>query len=320
MLRLKKVLPVFLVAAMVFSLSACNSKLGLVITAKTGDSYKYHTLTSITSSSEMQNQKTTNKQDTTTDFIVTVDNVDSEGNFTMNYKYDSIKFESDSNGSKQTFDSSSSDSTDSSTSMYKSVIGKGFTTKMTKFGEVTEVSGVDELLDSMIQTMDFGEDENKETNIEDAKENLKTSFGDEALKSIIQQSTKVFPSDNIKVGDSWDIDTSVSSIVEIDTKTTYTLDKVEKKIAYISVKSEYSTDASKPSDYMGMEMTTDISGSMTGTITVDTRNCILSNGDMTQNMSGKMSVKIPSAEGSEAQTLDIPMDSTVKITYSTTKM
>lgn len=316
-LKLQRFFTTLLTVAMVFSLSACNSSLGMYINVKSGDVYKYHTLTSITSNTEISGQSSTANQDTTTDFKITVDNIDSEGNFTMNYVYDHIKFESEANGTKQTYDSNNTD-TDDFSDVYKSIIGKGFTTKMTKYGEVIEVSGVDDLIDTMVKSMN--PDITDETYIEDTKKSFKSTFGDSALKSLVQQSTKIFPENNIKVGDSWDIENTINSIVEINTKTTYTLDKIENKIAHISVKSDFTTDSSKTNDYMGMDMTTDLSGKMTGTIRVDTTNGFLSEGEMTQNMSGKMSVVVPSIQGSEEQTVDIPMDSTSIVTYSTTKM
>ena len=292
----------------------------MFINAKAGDNYKYHTLTSITSTTEINNQKNTTNQDTTTDLIFSVDNVDSEGNLSLSYKYDKIKLDIDANGVKQIIDSSSSDSSDTQSALYKSIIGKGFTTKMTKLGEVTEVNGIDKLIDSMVESMNSSNDESIKANVDEAKESLKSSFGDKTIKLIIQQSTRIFPDKNVKVGDSWEIGNTINSVVEIDTKTVYTLDKVEDKIAYISVKSEYKTDSSKPSDYMGMEMTTDITGVMLGTIKVDTRNCLLSEGDLTQTTKGTMGLKAPGTEGAQNETVEIPIDSLSKIIYSTTKM
>lgn len=320
-LKLKNFLTALLIATLVFSLTACNSNLGMYINVKSGDVYKYHTVTNITSNTEIVGQSTTAKQDTTTDFKVTIDSVDSEGNIKMNYTFDKIKFESEAAGEKQTYDSSNSD-TDDFSKVYKSIIGKGFTTKMTKQGAVTEVSGVDDLISTMLDAMEL--DTSDDAYLQETKTNLQSSFGDNALKTLIQQSTKVFPENDVKIGDTWSIENTINSIVEINTKTTYTLDKIENKIAHISVKSDFTTDSSKTHKYtqMGieMDMTTDLIGKTTGTIRVDTTNGFLSEGEITQKMTGKMSVVVPSIEGSKEETVDIPMDSTSKVTYSVTKM
>jgi len=46
----------------------------------------------------------------------------------------------------------------------------------------------------------------------------------------------------------------------------------------------------------------------------------LSEGEIIQQISGNMSLVIPAMEGIESQTLELPMESKVTITYSTTKM
>ena len=321
-LKLRNFFTALLIAAMVFSLTACNSNLGIYINVKAGDVYKYHTLTSITSNTEIMGESTSTTQDTTTDFKVTIDSVDSEGNITMNYMFDNIKFESEAAGEKITYDSSNNSDTDDFSKVYKSIIGKGFNTKMTKHGEVSEVSGVDDLIISMLDAMEL--DTSDDANIQETKTYLQSSFGDNALKTLIQQSTRVLPENDVKIGDSWTIENTINSIVEINTKTTYTLDKIQNKIAHISVKSEFNTDSSKTHKYPGMgidmDMTTDLTGKTTGTIRIDTTNGFLSEGEITQQMTGKMSVVVPSIEGSEEETVDIPMDSTSKVTYSITKM
>lgn len=319
-LKLKKVLSALLILGMVFSLSACNSNLALFINAKTGDNYKYHILMNQTTNTETLGQKTTSKQEMITDYTISVADVDSEGNLTLNYKYDAVKMDIEANGTKQTIDSNSTDSDDAASRIYKSLIGKVFTTKMTKYGEVKEISGIDEMINSMVESINLGDGEEMEAIIEQTKTSLKESFGDETLKSSIQQSTNIFPKGDVKIGDSWDINSSIKTVVQMDIKTTYTLDKVEKGIAHISLKSEYKTDNTKESDLMGMKMTTDISGTMTGTIRVNINNGLLSEGEITTNMSGKMSIIVPAFDGSDEQTIDAPMDSISTLTYTTTKM
>ncbi|OPZ94052.1 MAG: hypothetical protein BWY74_00877 [Firmicutes bacterium ADurb.Bin419] len=320
MLRFKKALSALLILGMVFSLSACNSNLALFINVKAGDNYKYHMLMNQTTNTETMGQKSSSTQEMTTDYTISVADVDSEGNMTLNYKYDTIKVEMETNGTKQTIDSNSSDSDDPTSGMYKKLIGKGFSTKMTKYGEIKEVSGIDDMINSMVESINSGDSEEMASFIEQTKASLKESFGDETIKSNIQQSTNIFPKTSIKIGDSWDVNSSIQTLVPLDIKTTYTLDKVENGIAYISLKAEYHTDNSEASDFMGMKMTTDISGTMTGTIKANIKNGLLSEGEITQNMTGKMSIIVPGTDVVAEQTIDMPMDSNSTITYTTTKM
>ncbi|HHV29487.1 DUF6263 family protein [Acetivibrio mesophilus] len=319
-MRSKRILVALIVAVMALSLSACNSGLALYVNVNVGDSYKYHIEMDQTMNVEQSGQSVETNQNMVYDFIVSVNDVDSEGNITADYKYDALKIDIESNGAKQSFDSKNANADDSMSAIYSSFIGKGFTAKMTKYGEIKEISGVDNLLNSIVDSMDLGEDEVAQVFKEQTKESLRQSFGDEAIKSAVQSAT-VFPdTESIKVGDTWTVDNSVKTIVDMKMTTTYTLDKVEGEIAYISVKADYKSDPSTASDYMGMQMTTDLSGTMTGSIKVNTKNGFLSEGQMTQEYSGKMSIVVPAMEGLESQTVEIPMDSKGTITYSTTKM
>jgi hypothetical protein len=310
-----------MVTLLAFSFSSCNGKLALFINAKSGDSYKYHVALNQTTNVEYGEETSKNNQNMVTDFIITVDDVDSEGNLAMSYKYDAIRIDSESDGNKQTIDSNNADDDDPVSKLYNSFIGKGFSVKMNKFGEVNEVSGVDELFDSMIASMGIDENESTQALMETMKEGLKDSYGDQALKSTIEQSTRVFPqTENIKVGDSWTVDNSFKSIMNIDMQITYTLEKVEGDVAHISVKSDIETDDSKTDDYMGMVMSADLSGKMTGTIKVNISNGFLSEGEIEQEISGKMNLMVPETEGGEGQSIELPMSFTTKATYSTTKM
>lgn len=313
----KQAASLLLATTMFFSLSACNNNVEICINVKNNDVYKYHTSTSVTSSSEISGTNVGQKQDTTTDFKVTVKGKDSKGNFIMDYMYDTIKFKSETDAQTESYDSSTSDSNDSS-NIYNNIIGKSFTAKMTKYGEITEISDNDDILDIFFESYTAGMTD--EESIESMKNSIESSYGDNALKSLIQQSTEFFPKKDIKEGDSWNIESTINSIVEIKTNTTYTLDKIEDQTAHISLQSEFSTDGLETHDYSGMDMTADLSGNMTGTIKFDTTNGFLSEGEFTQNISGEMSVVVPSTEGSEQETVAVPIDLTAKTTYSTTKM
>lgn len=191
---------------------------------------------------------------------------------------------------------------------------------MTKYGEIKEISGIDNLLNSVVDSVDFGEAEGAQALKEQMKESLKQSFGDESIKSAVQ-SAVIFPDKgNIKAGDTWTVEDSVKSFVDINVTTTYTLDKIEGDTAYISVKADLKTDSSNSADYMGMDMTADFSGTVTGNIKVNIKNGFLSEGQITQEISGKMSLVIPAMEGIESQTIELPVDYKTTITYTTTRM
>jgi len=97
-MKSKRILVVLVATVMVFSLISCNLGLALYINAKAGESYKYHVETVQTVDVKQNGQKITTNQNIAFDFIATVNEVDSEGNLTVEYKYDAMKFDMDANG------------------------------------------------------------------------------------------------------------------------------------------------------------------------------------------------------------------------------
>lgn len=172
-MKSKRILVVLVATVMVFSLISCNLGLALYINAKAGESYKYHVETVQTVDVKQNGQKITTNQNIAFDFIATVNEVDSEGNLTVEYKYDAMKFDMDANGINESFDSKDANSDNPMAAIYNSFIGKGFTAKMTKYGEVKEIGGVDDLLNSIVDSVDLGDDEGAQN----LKEKNKRKFG-----------------------------------------------------------------------------------------------------------------------------------------------
>ncbi|MDP4091848.1 MAG: DUF6263 family protein [Bacillota bacterium] len=314
-MKIKILLTSVLIAVFVFSLSACTGgNLALYINVQKGDNYKYHVNSNTTSEVDLNGQSTKSVQKSSTDYTVSVQDVSSDGLMTLNYKFDAFKTDMEANGENQSFDSKNPDESNAMSSVYKNLIGKGFSAKMNKLGEVSEVTGIDSLLDSIMNSVDTKGNSEAKATIDQLKESLKSSFGDKAIISSIQQSSKVFPKGDVKVGDSWETTYSLNSIIAIDITTKYTLDKVDGDTAYVSLKSDYKTNPSKSMDLMGMKMKPDLSGSMTGNIKINIKNGFISSGDMKQELSGKMTV-----DAGTAGTMEMPMKITTTIDYSTVK-
>lgn len=314
MSKLRKIFAVALMVTVAFSMTACSGGMSLYINAKAGDSYKYHVTTNSTTAFEANGEKVQSVQDMTTDYTVDVKDVDAEGNLTMDYRYDALKLDIESEGDQESYDSKTADANDPRAKLYGSMIGKGFTTKMTKFGEIKEVNGVDELLDSMINSIDDQGYEDADEVKEQLRETLKQSFGDEALISMLQQSTKVYPQGEIKVGDTWETGYSINSIIQMEISVKYTLEKVEGTTAHVAVTANIETDGAKPGVFMNVPVKSTLNGTMMGNIRMDTTNAFLAEGEINQELEGNIAVDI-----SEEQSVELPMKISMKTTYTMVK-
>lgn len=315
-LRFKKFLVVVLSIAVILSLNACSSRHEFFINVKAGDEYKFLTETSIYANYDIYGQITSTTQNTSKEFKILVDSLDSNGNSSLKYVYDYVKLESETDGTKEVYDSSNPIE-DIYSKVYANLIGKSFNVNMTKYGKITELLGADEVIDDVVASL--LPDDTDEEYLARVKNTLYSSFGNATMRPIIQLPTNIFPEKKKKVGDSWTIESTIISVAEIDMKTTYTLDKIENNIAYISVQSEFTSDKTKTHDYQGMDMKADLTGNTTGSIKIDITNGLLSEGEINQKIKGKMIVNIPSFMGSQEETMDIPMNSTTKTTYSITQ-
>lgn len=87
-----------------------------------------------------------------------------------------------------------------------------------------------------------------------------------------------------------------------------------------AIQSDYEIDDSSPTNLMGIEMTTDLNGHLTGNIKTNIENGFIFEGEMTQILTGNMKTNMSSPDGSEIGSLKILIDSNTVITYSTTKV
>lgn len=314
MSKLKKIFAVALMAMVAFSMSACSGGMNLYINAKAGDSYKYHLVSNTASTYEANGEEITSTQEMTTDYVINVKDVDAEGNVTMDYKYDALKMSAESEGVVQSFDSKSPDLNDPTAKIYNSLIGNGFSVKMTKFGEIKEIDGVDALLDSMVDSFDLeGAEETEELKTQ-LKETLKQSFGSEALISMLEQSTNIYPQKEVKVGDSWETKYGINAIIQMEVTVKYTLEKVEGTTAYVAVSANIETDGEQPGTFMNIPVNSTLKGTMKGNIKMDTTNAFLSEGEFTEELEGSLSVAI-----SEEESFELPMKATIEMNYTMAK-
>jgi hypothetical protein len=313
--RLKRLLSGVIVTGLLVSLTACNSGLALYIDVEKGDNYNYHLVSKTTTSMDANGQKVKTVQDTTTDFGITVEDKDEEGNMNLKYTYDALQVEMDANGTKMSFDSKKQSEDNPLSTVYGAIIGKTFNCKMNKYGEVQEISGIDEMMNSILDETQVKDDPNAEALKEQIKNTLNESFGDEAIKSSIQQSTMIYPKGTVKAGDSWETSYDMKLLGNTNVKSKYTLDKLEGEIAYVTMTADMSFGDGESTKVMGIDMKPDLKGTITGNLKINKNNGFLCDGTMKLEMKGSMGYTDPSTQ----KEFSVTTDSTSDITFSTTK-
>ena len=166
------------------------------------------------------------------------------------------------------------------------LIDKPFIIVIAPDGSVNSVTGLDAIAESMGNAAGDGQ-----IAVQIAAQ-LKQQFSDAALKNMFEHSFKIYPTNAVKVGDSWNMEsTMVMNNMNANYKARYTLKEVSKNTATIAVDSDIEME-------MGEGMEGKLVSTQSGTMLVDIKTGISVSGEVTQNIKGTI----------KAQGFDIQMD------------
>ncbi|MFB6317894.1 DUF6263 family protein [Saccharicrinis sp. FJH54] len=182
--------------------------------------------------------------------------------YDISAKYDSVSMSMESSMFNMTANSESEDAANPLTGIMSGMTDKPFNIQLTKHGRIEGVSNIESLFES--------DNPMAQAQLDQVKVQLQNAFGEESVKSNLQMVTDIFPDHPVKVGDSWVINSTQSSAFKINYNTTYTL--VEKTADYylITGSSVITTpDSQAYIENNGMEMKTEMNGTMTSEIKID---------------------------------------------------
>jgi len=112
---------------------------------------------------------------------------------------------------------------------------------------------------------------------------IKQEFSESSIKRMIEQSLKFYPANAVKVRESWTMEDTYVSNLNLTTKTQYTLNKIKKNIASITVVALV--------DVTHHRMEGKLTGTKTGTMLVDTKTGMPVSSNLLQNVAGAFKVR-----------------------------
>jgi hypothetical protein len=187
----------FCVLILTFLFCGAAYAMELNMNVHTGEKYSLHEFEQHNFVYTINNREIEKKNFLDINLYMEILGVDKDKNATIQYRFDSIKIME--NISRKTIDY---DSTQGSLSglfcdIFNGFIGKSFTAKVDKKGHVLDVQGVDEILNSLLNSLP-GYEQNKE----ETKKIIVKILGDDTLKRILKM--EYYPDKNINVGDAWE--------------------------------------------------------------------------------------------------------------------
>ena len=187
--------------------------------------------------------------------------------------------------------------------MLKSVTKIPFNMIIDKRGNVQSITGLEKIMESMVNAFD---DTIDEATKQQMIAQFEQQFGAESMQSNFNQSLTAFPENPVKIGESWKSSTKINSgmvKMEMDTKTT--LKSVKGDIAILETKGNISTgDTPIEQTVNGMEMRMNIKGTQTGTSEIDLKTGWMLKSEIVQDLTCE----------TEVQGMKIPQNITSTIT------
>lgn len=314
MLKLKKLGAAMCIASAVFTFSGCGqTDKGISINVNKGDKYVSDISVNANTSMKLGEKAIDSEQKMDMSYDINITDVDKNNNITMQYKYKSIKLTTDSNGQASSYNSkNASDNNSEAGEIYSGFIGKSFSVKVNKTGKILEVNGVGSILNSVVDKINTSEGQ-KQT----IKNTLAQSFGDNAIKSTLQQSMNYYPNKSVNVGDTWENKYNLNMMFPIAINSKYKLVSADNDKYTLNVKSSLVADSKgKASNIMGVQAKVKLNGTMNGNVNIDKDNGFISNGTLKETVKGNMDM-LPSSE--VPTEISLPMTITENVTYKTTK-
>jgi hypothetical protein len=194
---------------------------------------------------------------------------------------------------------------------FSSLIGKGFTCTITPQGRITEIHGIDALMQDMLQGLNLPEG----AQTEEIKKQLKQSFGEDSIKDSFEKLTSIYPEKPIRIGDSWTRKATITRGLPMTMTTTWTLRDRKERAWIIDVKSVVEANKEAPPLKLGpLTMKYNLTGNQAGSFSVDEKTGFGITGMITQNFDGTVEMHVEGLQaGSEAMSWPITIES--RITY-----
>lgn len=186
-------------------------------------------------------------------------------------------------------------------------IGKPFQTRISKTGQILEIKGVDELMNSTLNGMSGLDDQSKDQ----MKQQIEQIFGPDALKGSLESIFSFYPSKGVKSGDTWKTESSMSEF-PINIFNTWTLGVENPSSTVITGKSTFSSKG-KMTKIMGFDAKLSVSGEMTSSYNLNHESGWIKNGKNEMLISGK--VIIPKND-QVAEDMEVPVTLKGETTFS----
>lgn len=213
------------------------------------------------------------------------------------------RFKGSSNGTAyDTDDSSAMNGNNPMTLVYNGMKNYPLLITISEVGQVKDVTGINELLDRVVASIPL--DSARKQMIKTTTEKI---MGKDFVKSMIEQSFKIYPSKKVSVGDTWSDSMTLTAGLDFKMANNFTLKGVDNNKATIDIASDITSGSM---DMGMMKIETNMKGTQKGTMEVDVPTGMTTSSDLDQDIAGNMKI----------MGMEIPVKIKTKIKVTGTKI
>ncbi|MEO7313195.1 MAG: DUF6263 family protein [Chitinophagaceae bacterium] len=303
---MKKILSGLIIAAgLATGFMGCNTATELKFNPPAGSKYRLVMTTDQDIDQEMMGQKMQVKSISEYAFLYEINKADGD-NKELKMTFEKMKSTQRANGKEMIMDSDVIDTANPASKIMGAVKGSSFDMTINGKGEVKSIKGMDLMMQKMINAA--GDSLPSEAKAKMA-EGIKEMMNDDMLKSLTEQSFKIFPDKKVKVGDTWTSKIETKSFVDMVTETTYSLKKIDNGVASLDIKSVITPGANEKV-IQGTKVETNLTGTQTGTMELEVATGMTLSSNLVQKIDCKM----------KANGMEIPIKINGVTTVKTTKL
>jgi hypothetical protein len=233
-----------------------------------------------------------------------------DGTATVKVTYDTVSFKQQSQLSTVEYDSANPPAGPIPPLVrgFAALAGQTFTMKVTPTGKITEVLGLDEMIDAILKKLDTPDAANRDV----VEKSIRREFGPEALKENMESMLANYPDKPVAVGESWNKKLSITKGFRMEMDNTFTLKSVTADTVTLDAKGKLGSSPDATPIDMGPrgKLSYNLNGEQNGTLQLDRATGWVKSAEMTQKVTGEMVID---AGGGRVAKTPMRIESTVKL-------
>jgi hypothetical protein len=282
---------VLVLAACLALLTSCTWKeveVQLRFKPQMGDAYKVQMVAEQQISQTLEGETMDVVQTIGMGFTYNVTEVDANGNAWVDVVYDSARLDQSSPSGDVSYDSANPpEEVPPGALGFSALVGKGFRMKISPEGEIIEVTGLDTMINDMLDDMGITD----EALLEQLRQSISEQYDADAMREQMGNTVINYPDGPVRIGDTWTETTTSGGQFPVQAESVYTLQEYQDGIATIGMTSTVSINPNaEPQSIAGMELVYNLSGEQEGVMLINVETGWTAGATITQTMSGDMTI------------------------------